>query len=237
MFKSKVVNLVNKTLCSKIDLIAGVKVIRSCCIGNTSDSDKLLRVYITKTHKNKQKILPIGQSLFLLTLAVPSIILKNDCYLSKTLPLSNEELEKQCINFKVCFLVNEKNLTSFTRNIFDVHMPMYDHLVRYGTSIFARTLVKLFPKYKCDELYCLRNITKLRADFIVEEKEDDKKLSCYGKKYCAIIFSYVHKNLCNIKELQPIQEDSEEEEEQPIQTLVETYVKSLSLDTENLRRC
>lgn len=34
----------------------------------------------------------------------------------------------------------------------------------------------------------LKNVVKLKADLILEEKEEPNKLSYYGKRYCLIVF-------------------------------------------------
>ncbi|CAH58165.1 DUF3023 domain-containing protein [Ehrlichia ruminantium] len=238
MFNHKVIRLINTTLCNKIDLLVDVKVKRSYCIGHTADHKKLLQVYITKTHKNRQLILPNGQSLFLLMLSVPNVILKNDRYLFKTFMLSNEELEKKYINVKVCFLVDGDNIANFVHDILNSQQLICKYLVSYGTSIFVRPLIESLRRYRCDEYYFLKNVVKLKADFILEEKEESNKLSYYGKRYCLTVFSNMCKKLPDIKELLPIQEDSgteEEEEKQPAQALVETCIQSLSSGEENLR--
>ncbi|GAT75302.1 hypothetical protein EHRUM4_05180 [Ehrlichia ruminantium] len=240
MFNHKVIRLINTTLCNKIDLLVDVKIKRSYCIGHTEDHKELLQVYITKTHKNRQLILPNGQSLFLLMLRVPNVILKNDRYLCKTFVLSNEELEKKYINVKVCFLVDRDNIASFIHDIFNSQQLICKYLVRYGTSIFVRPLIECLRTYRCDEYYFLKNVVKLKADFILEEKEESNKLSYYGKRYCLTVFSNMSKKLPDIKELLPIQEDSgteeeEEKEKQPAERLVETYIQSLSLSEGNLR--
>ncbi|QGR02484.1 DUF3023 domain-containing protein [Ehrlichia ruminantium] len=226
---NKIVKIVNKTLCSKIDLLTDVRIRRCYCIGNTVNSDKSLRVYIDKTHKNKQPpILPDGQSLFLLTLAVPTDILKNDYHLRRAFLLSNEESQRKYINVKVCFLIDGKNLESFRCNVLSLQKPACNYLVKYGTSLFARPLINCFHTYKCDEYYCLVRVIGLQADFIIDESEKEK-LYLYGKKYCYKIFSHMHNKSFDRNVLSAIQEDSGTEEEQPVKELVETCVESLSL--------
>ncbi|WDM84910.1 DUF3023 domain-containing protein [Ehrlichia sp. JZT12] len=133
-----------------IDLVKGIIIEEVKCIGNTEPGDYNLRVYINKNRK--EKILPIGTSLFILVCKVPHDVIK----ISPTL---NEIFLRAKSNSLISRIINELFFMVFLL-VFENKLPKF--LYQLNTQQKSSNVVIPSEYGKVVFAYPLRNSIKLK---------------------------------------------------------------------------
>ncbi|AHX04969.1 DUF3023 domain-containing protein [Ehrlichia japonica] len=114
-YKEEIKKYVNQHLCRKANNFSFL--CKKCyCIGSTSENSNTLKIYLSKTYKSKKKIVPCGDSLFVLSIKYPINTIKQLQYFN-FLTLSQNEIQKSTLNAKIYVFVKECNLSKFISNI------------------------------------------------------------------------------------------------------------------------
>ncbi|WP_395877380.1 DUF3023 domain-containing protein [Ehrlichia muris] len=127
---------VNQHLCRKADNLSFLY--EKCyCIGNTPENDNTLQIYLSKTYKSKKKIIPCGNSLFVLSIKYP-IDATAQLQYSHFLTLSQSAMQQSYINAKIYVFVKECNLRKFISNILNNNKPLSNIIPsEYGNVIYT----------------------------------------------------------------------------------------------------
>ena len=190
----------NVDLSKRLSEISKFNVRTIYSIGNVGPRGKLL-VRIDKSRKNKPLLVPNcihsdQSSLFLIKAKAPRSSVNNDQYLSNLLA----GFKYQYTEIHMYILVSTNNLTAFMSEIFMQNFPrdVFD-LNKYGRIVLSRISGspsienKYFGRRGFNELYALKHIAMLDADFVVEFRSDigqscndynDSKVFFVTKKKC-----------------------------------------------------
>ncbi|KJV66041.1 MULTISPECIES: DUF3023 domain-containing protein [Ehrlichia] len=135
--EEKIKKFVNQHLCRKADNLS--LLYEKCyCIGNTPENDNTLQIYLSKTYTSKKKIIPCGNSLFVLSIKYP-IDVTTQLQHIHFLTLSQSAMQQSNINAKIYVFVKECNLRKFISNILNNNNKPLSTIIpsEYGNVIYT----------------------------------------------------------------------------------------------------
>ena len=164
--KEEIKKSVNQYLCRKADNFSFL--CEECyCIGNTSGNSNTLRVYLSKTYKSKKKVVPCGDSLFVISIKYPVNTIKQLHYFN-FLILSQDEMQKSSINAKIYVFVKQCNLRKFISNILNNNNKPSSSITpsEYGNVIY--TVLHNNDFFKCFDEYNALSTTSRMISTVTE---------------------------------------------------------------------